>query len=99
MIGGKIVEYFIYEADLDTGILTAMFLVKDHHDYCTVKAEIPKDAIEFNLVEEEQSIWWQSDQVFIKIEETQDIPFKKVGFSGGDKKSYFEMKNKYAYTP
>jgi hypothetical protein len=39
-----------------------------------------------------QPIWWQNPSVLIKIEETRDVPFKKIGASGGDEKSYYEEK-------
>lgn len=88
MVGGNIEDYFIKGVN-DTTYLVK-FLVIDRNDYCTVMAEIPKTAIDNNFIKPGLSIWWQNPNVLIKIEETQDVPFKKVGFSGGDKQSFIE---------
>lgn len=90
MVGGTIKDFFIKE-DRGENYLVK-FLAVDKSDVCTVMAEVPKDAIDYRMIKEGQSIWWQNPSVLIKIEETQDVPFKKIGFSGGDMKSFNEEK-------
>jgi hypothetical protein len=88
MIGGKIKDFFIKERISDSYIVR--FLVVDHLDTCTVTAEIPKDAIDFKMIKEGQPIWWHNPKVLIKIEETQDVPFRKVGNSSNSDNYYKE---------
>lgn len=90
MIGGIIKDFFIKESRSENYLVK--FLVVDKSDACTVMAEIPKDAIDYRMIKEGQSIWWQNPSVLIKIEQTQDVPFKKVGCSGGDTVSFNEEK-------
>lgn len=90
MVGGKIKDFFIKENRRDNYLVK--FLVVDKYDTCTITAEIPKDAIDYRMIKEGQPIWWHNPNVLIKIEETQDVPFKKVGFSGGDINSFNEEK-------
>lgn len=86
MVGGNIRDFFLKEDRGDKYLVK--FLVEDKRDYCTVQAEIPKDAINHKMIQQGQPIWWQNPVVLIKIEETQDVQFKKIGFSGGDVNSY-----------
>lgn len=90
MVGGRIKDFFVKETKSHHYIVK--FLVVDKYDTCTVMAEIPKDAIDFRMIKNGQSIWWHNPVVLIKIEETQDVPFKKIGNSGGDTKSFMEDK-------
>jgi hypothetical protein len=92
MVGGKIFDFFIKEDRNESFIVK--FLVEDNTDYCTVMAEIPKDAIKFQMVKVGQDIWWHNPYVLIKIEETEDVKFKKVGFSGGSISSFLDEKRK-----
>lgn len=82
MVGGKIFDFFIKEEQGTSYIVK--FCVEDNNDYCTVMAEIPKDAIKYKMIKAGQEIWWHNPYVLIKIEETEDVTFKKVGFSGGN---------------
>jgi hypothetical protein len=90
MVGGTIKDFF-YKGSSRNNYLVK-FLVADNSDRCTVQAEIPKSAIDYGMIKIGQSIWWQNPSVLIKIEETRDVPFKKIGCSGGDEKSYYEEK-------
>lgn len=93
MVGGIIEDLFIKEIKGEYYIVK--FLVRDNTDYCTVMAEMPKSSIDHKMVKTGQPIWWQSPSVLITIEETQDVTFKKVGFSSSNKQSFFEDKEKH----
>lgn len=97
MVGGIIADLFIKEDRNDAYLI--QFLVEDNKDFCTVHAEIPKDAIKHKMIQNGQSIWWQNPVVLIKIEETQDVQFKKIGCSGGDIESYKEDKKIFEIKP
>jgi hypothetical protein len=90
MVGGKIKDFF-YRSGKDNNYIVK-FLVVENKDTCTVQAEVPKSAIDFGLIKIGLPIWWHNPSVLIKIEETRDVPFKKIGNSGGDEKSYYEEK-------
>lgn len=90
MVGGIIKDFFYRSTKGNNYIVK--FLVIENKDSCTVQAEIPKSAIDFGMIKIGLPIWWHNPSVLIKIEETQDVPFKKVGFSGGDTKSFNEEK-------
>ena len=89
MVGGIIKDFFYKESGSN---YLVRFLVVEDKDACTVQAEVPKSAIDFGMIKIGQPIWWQNPSVLIKIEETRDVPFKKIGASGGDEKSYYEEK-------
>lgn len=89
MVGGKIKDFFVKGSGNN---YLVKFLVVDNNDTCTVSAELPKAAIDFGMIKIGQPIWWQNPSVLIKIEETRDVPFKKIGNSGGDEQSYYEEK-------
>jgi len=95
MVGGKIKDFFVSESDDKNSIVT--FLVEDKPystiQYCCVMAEIPNDALKYGMIEVGKSIWWHSPHVLIKIEDSNDVQFKKVGFSGGDEKTFYDLKN------
>jgi len=90
MVGGIIKDFFYKE--LNPSHYSVKFLVQENNDTCTVMAEVPKSAIDWKMVKIGQSIWWQNPSVLIKIEETRDVPFKKIGNSGGDEVSYYKEK-------
>lgn len=91
MVGGTIKDFFCKDSGKN---YLVKFLVVESKDACTVQAEVPKSAIDFGMIKIGQPIWWQNPKVLIKIEETRDVPFDKVGFSGGDEKSFYEEKKK-----
>lgn len=94
MVSGIIQDFFIKQSCDKSFVLK--FLVKDNNDYCSVMAEIPKDAVKYEMIKIGQPIWWHNPYVLIKIEESEDIKFKKVGYSAGDKQSYFKDKSETA---
>lgn len=89
MVGGTIKDFFCKDSGKN---YLVKFLVVENKDVCTVQAEIPKSAIDFGMIRIGQPIWWQNPSVLIKIEETRDVAFKKIGNSGGDEKSFYEEK-------
>lgn len=92
MVGGIIKDFFYKSESSKDANYIVKFLVVENNDSCTVTAEVPKTAIDFGMIKIGQPIWWQNPSVLIKIEETRDVPFKKIGNSGGDDKSFYEEK-------
>lgn len=95
MVGGKIVDFFIREKLPDFNY-DVKFLVNDKSnssdDYCCVCAEIPMAVMpELKMGD---PIWWQNPNVYLCVFGSGDVPFKKIGFSGGGVKSFYEAKGK-----
>ena len=70
------------------------FLVKSEEDVsesaCTICAEIPNDALKYDMLKAGASIGWKEPKVYIEIEGVEDVPFKKIGNSGGDIVSFYQ---------
>lgn len=88
MVGGIIEDFCV----LKHGSMNAevKFLVLDDNDYCTVKARIDNTA--FKQIKKGQSIWWHSPYVYLEINGVKDVKFTKIGASGGNKNSYYQIK-------
>lgn len=58
------------------------FIVKSDEESmataCTVCAEIPNDALKYDMVKTGSSIGWEEPKVYIEIEGVEDVPFDKV---------------------
>src|SRR5438105_5614522 len=71
------------------------FLVKNEagtkDKACTVCAEIPNDALKYDMLKAGSSIGWEEPKVYIEIEGVEDVPFKKVGNSVGDEATFYEQ--------
>lgn len=85
MIGGKIIDWFTRD-----GI--TKFLVKDDNDTCTVRCKISGGKL--GLVKTGDSIWWQSDKVYLDCFNTPDVSFPKISTSGGNGLTFYQDKLK-----
>lgn len=92
MIGGTIIDYYQVRDSIEPGSRVLKFLVRgtdcEANDYCCVKATIP--LVVYPELSPGQQIWWNADYVYLKIYGVQDAKFSKIGFSGGDAKSFYE---------
>jgi hypothetical protein len=83
-----------YTAAKGTEKSVVKFLVKNEEEQsdnaCTVCAEIPNAALEHDMVKPGSTIGWEDPKVYIEIEGVEDVPFKKVGPSGGDEVTFYE---------
>ena len=89
MVGGDIIDSLVIK-DLED-FQEILFLVRgrgsEANDTCCVQALIPKSVKpEIKLGD---SIWWQSGEVYLNMFNEQDIPFKKLGYSGGTAKDFY----------
>lgn len=95
MVGGIIKDFFTVNTENNYSVVR--FLVEgirqESGSYTIVGAKIPIDAIKFSMVKAGQDIWWQNPHVLITIEESEDIQFEKIGFSGGNYESFYNEKN------
>lgn len=70
------------------------FLVKSEEEQnenaCTICAEIPNDALKYNMVKTGSSLSWEGDVVYIEIEGVEDVAFKKAGNYASDEVSFNE---------
>jgi hypothetical protein len=57
---------------------------------CTVCAEVPNDALAFDMVKADAPIGWDEKNVYITIEGVEDIAFKKVGKTSEDEVTFYE---------
>src|SRR6476620_10030115 len=93
MVKGIIRDFYTTEASEEKSIVK--FLVNSKaevsEDACTVCAELPNDALKYDMVRSGASIGWKDRQVYIEIEGVEDIPFKKIGNSSYDTISFYEQ--------
>jgi len=85
MVGGKIYDYFIVKQGKCQAEIE--FLVRDNKDDCTVNAIIPNPIIE--EINFGDMIWWHGSMILLTVNEQQDVPFIKVGFSGGNMTEFY----------
>lgn len=90
MVGGTIIETLVTAPG--EGSQEIMFLVKgtgsESKDFCCVKAIIPNSALE--EIKPGKGVWWQDGLVYLHIFNESDVPFRKVGFSGGTVKDFYK---------
>ena len=69
------------------------FLVYDQpysvKQYVCVSAAIPNVVLTAELIDHHVPIWWQSGKVYISITGVEDMAFEKVGYSGGNKETFY----------
>jgi hypothetical protein len=92
MVCGTIQDFYTAAKGAEKSVVK--FLVRneadERDDTCTVCAEIPNDALKYKMVRTGSPIGWQEKKVFIEIEGVEDVPFNKVGTSGGDEVTFYE---------
>lgn len=96
MVKGIIQDFYTTTKGAEKSVVK--FLVKSEgkvsENACTVCAEIPNDALKYDMLKTGSSIGWKDPKVYIQIEGVEDVPFKKVGSSGGDIVSFYRhLKN------
>jgi hypothetical protein len=92
MIHGVIQDFYTAVKGAEKSVVK--FLVRSEEEAidngCTVCAEIPNDALKYDMLKTGSSIGWEDAKVCIEIEGVEDIPFRKVGNSGGDEVTFYE---------
>ena len=80
MVYGIIQDFYTTVKGEDKSVVK--FLVKSEAEAtangCTVCAEIPNDALKYDMVKTGSTIGWEDPKVFIEIEGVEDVAFKKV---------------------
>lgn len=80
MVNGIIKDFYTTSAGDENSLVK--FLVKTEGDAynsgCAVFADIPNDALKYDMVKTGSSIGWEDQLVFIEIEGVSDVAFKKV---------------------
>lgn len=70
------------------------FLVKSEGEQrasaYTVCAEIPNDALKYDMIKAGSSLALKGEVVYIEIEGVKDVAFKKIGNVDGDEASFYE---------
>jgi hypothetical protein len=101
MVDGIISDF--YTAVKGTEISVVKFLVKNDGapevNACTVCAEIPNEALQYQMITPGSQIGWKENKVFIEIEGVEDVPFKKVGTSGDEVTFYEHLKSLANWNP
>jgi hypothetical protein len=68
------------------------FFVKDEEPEgektCTVSADIPNDALKYDMIKIGAAIRWGATKVYIEIEGVSDIPFNKVSTLATNKATF-----------
>lgn len=92
MVYGTIQDF--YTAVKGTENSVVKFLVKSEDEEttttCTVCAEIPNNALEFDMVKAGSAIGWEEPKVYIEIEGVDEVPFKKIGKCKNDEAVFYE---------
>jgi hypothetical protein len=92
MQGGRIEDFYTACKGAEKSVIK--ILVSDdviaETDRCTVCAEVPNDALSFDMIKSGASISWDPKHVYIHIEDVEDIPFKKVGKTSCDEVTFYE---------
>lgn len=93
MVKGIIRDFYTTRESAEKSVVK--FLVKIEaevkEDACTVCAELPNDALKYNMIKAGASIGWEDLQVYIEIEGVEDVAFKKIGNSSYDTISFYEQ--------
>lgn len=80
MVYGIIQDFYTAAKGAEKSVVK--FIVKSEAEAvgndCTVCAEIPNDALKYDMVKTGSSIGWEDPKVFIEIEGVEDVAFKKV---------------------
>jgi hypothetical protein len=92
MVYGIIQDFYTAAKGAEKSVVK--FLVKSEEEIssgaCTVCAEIPNDALKYDMVKAGSAIGWDDPKVYIEIEGVEDIPFKKVDNAIGDEVTFYE---------
>lgn len=92
MVYGTIQDFYTAAKGIDKSVIK--FLVKNEafgkNSTCTVCAEIPNEALKFDMVKTGSSIGWKKLNVYIEIEGVENVPFKKIGSLNGDEITFYE---------
>jgi hypothetical protein len=93
MVKGIIQDFYTTKEGAEKSAIK--FLVKVEPEVsenaCTVCAELPNDALKYDMIKAGAHISWELKKVYIEIEGVEDIPFKKVGNSSEDTISFYEQ--------
>src|SRR5688500_4034102 len=91
MQGGRIQDFYTASKGADKSVIKILVSVGvSETNRCTVCAEVPNDALAFEMNKANASICWDARNVFINIEDVEDIPFKKVGKTSCDEVTFYE---------
>ena len=89
---GRIKDFYIAAKGVKKSVVK--FLVNTEvngtGDAYTICAEIPNDALKFEMIKPGSSLGFHYTTVFIDIEGVKDIPFEKIGNSRGDEVTFYE---------
>lgn len=92
MVYGIIQDFYTAAKGYDKSVVK--FLVKsqgsENRSTCTLCAEIPNDALKYEMLKAGSCIRWDDPKVYIEIEGVEDVPFNKVGNSFGDEVTFYE---------
>lgn len=95
MIGGKILDFNAMTDDNDK-LIPVKFLVNgtgcESNDTVCVMAYIPKTVLP--EIKNGDSIWWHNPNIYLNVFGCADVPFKKIGYSGGNAKTFYTEKSK-----
>jgi hypothetical protein len=95
MVHGTIEDF--YTAVIGAEKSVVKFLVKNQEETegnaCTVCAEIPNEALKYEMIKAGSTIGWKDPKVYIEIEGVEDVPFTKVGTSGDEITFYEHLKS------
>jgi hypothetical protein len=92
MVRGTIQDFYTASQGPEKSVIKILLRVEElaANNSCTVCAEIPNDALKFNMVKAGAPIGWEETKVYIDIEGVENIPFKKIGKVLGDEVTFYE---------
>ena len=91
MVYGIIQDFYTTVKGEDKSVVK--FLVKSEAEAtangCTVCAEIPNDALKYDMVKTGSAIGWEDPKVYIEIEGVEDVAFDKVSNQYDSEAAYY----------
>lgn len=92
MVRGTIQDFYTASQGNEKSVIKILLRVEElaANNGCTVCAEIPNDALKFNMVKAGAPIGWDDASVYINIEGVEDLPFKKMGKAVRDEVTFYE---------
>ena len=91
MLYGRIKDFYVASRGDKRSVIKFLVNIEDMEklDSYTVCAEIPNDALQFDMIKTGSPIGWKYGKVLIEIEGVEDMPFKMIGTSNRDEVTFY----------
>lgn len=91
MVKGIIRDFYTTTSNTERSVIKFLVNGDTKSEACTVCADLPNDALTYEMIKAGASIAWQDQTVYIEIEGVEEVAFKKIGNSSYDTISFYEQ--------